>query len=116
RQGGALRQTRHGADDGVASGLAVFRDGILSGDKSLADSARQAVHGKAARRLAAAVKSGNHLAVRGGDLAARVDAQARARVVDDRRRPCRVERRLLDFAERLWLAEVIVLARLDEGI
>ena len=46
----------------------------------------------------------------------RIDAQPCARVMDDRRRSCRIERRLGDLVARLGLTEVRVFARLDEGV
>src|SRR6202035_1982599 len=56
----------------------VLRRRIPSGDESLTHRARQAVHGKAAGRLAAAIKPRDHLAVHVDHLAARIDAQAGA--------------------------------------
>src|ERR1700733_675713 len=96
------------------SGVAVVRHGISSGDVSLAYRARQAVHGKATGRLTAAIKSGDHLAVHVDHLAARIDAEPGAGVVDHRSRPCRIKRWLGNLVERLWLAEVGILAGIDE--
>src|SRR6202034_4929267 len=96
--------------------MARFRGGISSGDKTLADSARQAVQAQSARRLAAAVKSGDCGAIHVEHLASRVDAQTRAGVVDDRRRPGGKERRRFDFVARLWLTELCVHAGFDKSV
>ena len=45
-----------------------------------------------------------------------IDAQAGAGVVDDRRRPGGIERRLRDLVERRRLAEIRIDAAIDEGI
>src|SRR5215472_2538803 len=58
---------------------------ISAGDKTLRGAARQTVHAEPAGRLAAAVETGDHLAVHIDHLAAAVDPQSRACVVEDRR-------------------------------
>jgi hypothetical protein len=53
--------------------MASFRSRVSSGDKTLADGARQTVQAQATRRLAAAVKSGDYGAVHVEYLASRID-------------------------------------------
>ena len=74
----------------------------MARDIALAGGARQAVLAEAARRLAAAIKPGNDLAVHVDHLAVGVDAQARARVVNHRRRPGGIEGRLGDLVAAAW--------------
>ena len=81
---------------------------MSAGDKSLAGAARQAVHAETAGGFAARVEAGDHLAPQIHHLAARVDAQAGARVVQHRRAPGGVERRFGDRMERTRFAEIIV--------
>ena len=90
--------------------MRIFGSGVLARNIALTGSAGQAVLTKASRLLAAAIKTGDYLAVQVDHLASGVDAQSGACVVDDRRRPSGIERRLGDLVERLRLAEVLVLA------
>ena len=76
----------------------------------------QAVLAKAAGRFAAAIKARDDFAVHVDHLAVRIDAQAGAGVMHDRRRPGGIERRLGDLVQRLGLAEIVVDAGIDKGI
>src|SRR5579863_3712963 len=79
----------------------AFSRGVLAGYIALAGGAREPMLAEAARRLAASIEPGDDRAVHIGYLALAIDAQADARVVNDRRRPRGVERRRRDLIERL---------------
>ena len=71
---------------------------------------------EAARGFAAAVKAGNDLAIHIDDLAGGIDAQAGARVVDDRGCPSRVEGWFLDPVPWGWLVEIRIHSAFDKRI
>src|SRR5262249_52316631 len=91
-----------------------FRCRISPGNKALTNCTRQAMHGKAAGRFAAAIEAGNRGPVHVDDLAARVDAQPGAGVMEHRRRPGRIKRRFFDSVARSRLAKIRILAGIDE--
>ena len=70
--------------------------GGSAGDVALASGAGDPVLAEAAGRLAAAIEAGDDLAVHVDDLAGGIDAQAGARVVNDRGCPGRIEGWFLD--------------------
>jgi len=69
-----------------SSGRCALRVRVAAGQDALAQAARETVQAEAARRLAAAVEAGDHRAAHVHDLAARIDAQAGAAVVQNFRR------------------------------
>jgi len=88
----------------------------MARDIALAGGTGQTVQAEAARRLAAAIKPGDNLTVQIYHLAVRVDAQARAGVVNHRRRPGGMEGWRGDLVQWLWFAEVVIRARVHERI
>src|SRR6266851_2101586 len=86
------------------------------GDASEGEAAGKAMLRKAALALANRIEPLDDLAADIHDLRIRAGAQTRERVVQDRRRPGGIERRLLDLVERFRLLEVGIGARDDEGI
>src|SRR5215471_10094238 len=88
--------------------------GVLAGDKALTNRARQAVHGKAASRFAAAIEARNHRAIHVDHLAARVDAQSGAGVVDPRPRPSPKKRPPGELVTGGRLAKIRIPSGIDE--
>src|SRR5262249_36388555 len=84
---------------------------VPCGDAPESQAAGKAVLGEAALSLARAIEARDALPANIHLLAVGVGAETRERVVQDRRRPGRVERRLLDFVERRRLFEVGIGAR-----
>src|SRR5882672_2695336 len=80
------------------------------GDATEHRDARQAVQREAAGGLARTEESRYRLAAHVEYLASRVDVEARQRVVKNRRRPRRVERRLLDLEHQARSPELRILA------
>ena len=99
-----------------SSGSAALPGGVSSRDQALTYGAGQTVQAEAARRLAAAIKTRDDRPAEVEHLATCIDAQPRPGIVDDRRRPGRVEWRLGDLVERLGLIEVSIHTGFDEGV
>ena len=91
-------------------GTRGFRAGYAAEDGD----ARQAMQGKASRRLTRTIEARNDATMKVDHLAFLTDPQTRDRVVQDRRRPGGVERRLLDLEHRHRLSEAGALVAAEE--
>ena len=88
------------------SGFSSLRGRVFAGNVPLGRAAAQPMLVEATGRFAATVQAGDHLAKHVHYLALRVDPEASARVVDERRGPGGVEWRRPDFIPGHGLAEI----------
>ena len=93
------------------SALHLLRGGVPAGDEAPDDAPGDAVLAESTGRLARAVQARYHLAPDVLHLEVRVDAQAGAGIMSNRRGPAGVERRRLDFVLGSGFVEIRVRAR-----
>src|SRR5262249_9519070 len=93
-RGGTSQTGRLGRGSGCSSG---FRRGSRACDVTRHQTLRQNMHRESAGGLARAVQSGDHARIAIHHLIFRIHANSGERIVENRRRPGRVERRFLDL-------------------
>src|ERR1700680_2176247 len=97
--------------------LLGFGEGGFSTGYPAEDSpSSQAMQGESTGRFAAAIESGDDLALHVHDLALAVDPQTRQAIVEYGRGPGSVERRLLDFVFGFRFSKVRILAHIHIGV
>src|SRR3954451_899065 len=99
----------------LSSLLRQLRD-VISGNPPERRGAADAMLAETAGGIAASIKAGDRPAAQVNDLRARIDAQSRIGVVDRRRMPGRVDRRLGDLVHGRRLLEVLIDRGVDEQV
>src|SRR4030095_2874707 len=98
------------------AGFSPVQGRIPAGNAAEDRASAQAMLSEAPLRFACAIEAWYHLALHVQDLRLRVGPETGERIVDDRRRPRRVKRGLLDLVSCERLLEVCIDACVHEGV